>query len=221
MHILNVKNDFELSTAMLAASFEDAEEAQLGDRLPGQLTTAVAAISEVVADFDREESRARAHMNATGYAHAMAETRARIAERLERITAPLISALQARVAGLQSRLVPTPADARDKVALMIEIRQLLRQRDPMDVVSIYLEAARTRDAITLAACETAPTWAPLISPDVRAAGQRIVAELDHPDVIHALGKTESVLNALESAIRACKRHCGLIDSPAALAGPDA
>lgn len=212
----SARNEVELETAMLHASFVDMEESGFGTVAKTRLESAKAAIDGIVTDYDREEARAKLHMNSVGYAHAMAELRPQLAERLTRSTAPLAKELQAHIDNLQARLVPAPPDQRDMIAVMIERRSILRALDPLDRQTIYLEACRVRDVPTWNAFETAASFDPVrLKPDVLAAGRRIRSELDHPDVISALASAERVLGALESAVRACKRHCGLIDSPLA------
>lgn len=207
MLILNANTDYDLSSAAMHAMFENAREAGLPEGLVGRLRHAQAELDAVAERFDTSQATARKDLRPEAYSRWIADATEQAATDIERIARPMITELQEQAAELQARLVPKPSKRADEVALVVEYRSRLRLLDALVVQEHYLEACRTRDGITIAACEDAPKWDPLITPEARAAGRRIVAELDAPDAVSMLDTVERVLGALESAVRACRRHC--------------
>lgn len=210
----NIHTDYDVSSAMLHASFENAQEAGLPAGLASQLERAKALLDQAIESYDECETVARRDLRPEVLGRHMADARRQAEGDIDRITSALVKELVERAEGLRARLAPKPNDMKDRIVLAVEYRQRLRAVDPILVQQVFLEACRTRDAVTIFAIESAPTWDRLVDAQTVEAGRRIVAELDNPDVISQMNAVERILGALESAVRTARRHCSIVDNPA-------
>ena len=199
--------DVDLPSTLITASLLNIDEQRTGRNLLDQTETVAKSLDSIQQEFTESTARIHQYSNADGVQLETGKLRLNLRERLDRTAAQIMSDINERIASLTARLVAPPADAKDKIALVIESRQRLRALDPLDVIGIFFEACRTRDAVTIEAVTSCPRWDVLVDDDVLSKGKDIVLQIEHPDVIESLKATEAVRNALVQAISRTEAFC--------------
>lgn len=218
-----MQNHITLKNALLPSALIDAQlatldEEKVGSGLANESRHVAALLDDIQAEHDKTMQHIAQFANAEGAKMQAGALQINLRSRLDKATSSVLHGLAERIAQLSARLVPEPAAAPDKLALVLEYRARLRERDPTDVIGIYLEASRTRDQTTIAACESCPLWDRLIDADVVSKGRQIQAQVQHPDIVASLKATQVIEASLQQAINRTMAYCQIrIDEVATLA----
>lgn len=218
-----MQNHVTLKNALLPSALVDAQlatmdEARVGRALIDEAKHVGALLDDIQAEYDKTTQHIAMYANEAGRELQEGAMRLQLRSRLDKSTSSILHDIAERIVQLQARLTPEPVSIADKTLLVLESRARLRLRDPLDTVGIYLEASRTRDTITILACETCPLWDRLVDADVVVKGKQIQAQVQHPDVVAALKATTDLQVSLQQAITRTETYCQCrIDPVATLA----
>jgi hypothetical protein len=186
-------------------------ESVADEQLLNQAKSAIEFAKRLVEEFDHAKAKVMTSnaYSPEGRASLLGELAEQHAARLRQLQGGCLSKLEERAVELEGRMAPVPVISGEVFALSQEYRALLRSMDPLEVESIYLEACRVGDALTAQAVETTPRWAPLLTPQVIAAGRRLRAEGEHPDMAATLRSLNATIAALRSVFNQAGRAMGI------------
>jgi hypothetical protein len=111
---------------------------------------------------------------------------------------------------LEEKIRPAKAEQAPSHAEQLEVREVLRQWDPLRVQLAYEEATRTgNDPLLEAAIENCPKIAPLVKPEVIEAGRQARAVRNSPEAARKLATLKKSLKLVTEAIASARRSWGV------------
>jgi len=193
--------------------FESLNQQNLSDEQLNQAKEQLTNINSAMAEFRTAAAhiRADARLSKEGQAADLGALAQQAADRLEHVVD--LGALDRRIAELGERLRPQAPDT-DPVLQHLrerEVRDLLRDKDELEVIGLYEElAVNARDDLSMRAIESAPASFPLISdPAILEGGKRARAERQSPDAAKTLRQLKAMRSTLESALNTARAELNL------------
>lgn len=201
-----------------------AQVAKLADLLESELNGLRERLGEIRRDMKPEAQ-----------AGAVTRAAAKTAEKIAALQQAYIPSAEKAVSSLEAALlspavrhaIPSGVDPADWRAAEAELRALVRDKDPLEIETLYRDAAGRGDRQTMRALELGPSALPLISEELRAEGAELFAEATAPEKYEKLRQARYLRDTLTGNIRNAgggfRRLTGiLIDDPVpAMAGGDA